>query len=425
MKKTKFLLILATLAVAVIIGCETTKAVALGECIASDPTELTPVTIPEGAFVIYDSESGVDRIGGKTWGDASFYDVKVGDKYVKKYDYEFGGGQYVCLNLTETLRFDPDATYYLSVYADRDFKFAHTPGEGNDILTKVKKPGTWQWVNVKANMKDKTAMGEIAFSSDTKQSFYIDHIYILGKSAQKVNPLDEGLKLVWADEFDYDGVPDVSKWKYQTGSSGWGNNELQNYLDNTKEAKTAVVSDGSLKIKAFREDGKWVSARMNSKTKLRYGYIEASMKITDKRGAWPAFWMMPNDSVYGGWPNSGEIDIMENAPVTFGQGKIFSTVHAAGHFAGGGIGLGSANYEKLSEEWHTCAIRWTEDSITTYFDGYETGSYENDGTTKNYPYIQDFYIILNLAIGGNLGGSADAANLDAAQLEVDYVRWYQ
>lgn len=235
------------------------------------------------------------------------------------------------------------------------------------------------------------------------------------------------MNLVWSDEFDYSGVPDTSKWKYQTGKSGWGNNELQNYISNETEAKTAVVENGVLKIKAYKEGGEWKSARMNSKQSWTYGFIEASMKITDKKGAWPAFWMMPQESVYGSWPKSGEIDIMENAPSTQGQGKVFSSLHAEGHYAASPKSIGKKVFDNLANDWHSIAVKWDSESITAFYDGVAQKTYYNDGTTKNWPYDQDFYIILNLAIGGNLGGTADAANLESSGAEflIDYVRVYQ
>ena len=236
-----------------------------------------------------------------------------------------------------------------------------------------------------------------------------------------------GLTLVWNDEFDYEGVPDTSKWKYQTGKSGWGNNEQQNYIENITEAKTAIVEDGVLTIKAYKEDGEWKSARLNSKKSWKYGYIEARMKITDRAGAWPAFWMMPKDSVYGIWPKSGEIDIMENAPATAGKHKIFSTLHAEGHYAGDGKGIGSKKFSNdLSTEWHTVGVLWEEDIISAYYDGKVVGYYENDGTSANWPYDQEFYIIMNLAIGGNLGGDSYVNSLNGnAEFVIDYVRVYQ
>lgn len=237
----------------------------------------------------------------------------------------------------------------------------------------------------------------------------------------------DGLTCVWRDEFDYTGKPDTSKWTYQVGKHGWGNNELQNYVDNTENAETAIVENNYLKIKAYNNGTEWRSARLNSKQSWKYGYIEARMKITDRKGAWPAFWMMPKDSKYGEWPKSGEIDIMENAPATCGNHKIFSSLHAEGHYSEHPESIGAKVYdEKLSSEWHTVGVRWTENRITAYYDDVAVGSYDNNGTRVDWPYDQDFYIILNLAIGGNLGGSNYVNSLNnEAEFLIDYVRVYQ
>ena len=240
----------------------------------------------------------------------------------------------------------------------------------------------------------------------------------------------DGMTCVWQDEFKYTGVPDTSKWKYQTGhgEGGWGNNELQNYIDNTTEAKTAFVNGEYLTIKAYKEGNEWKSARMNSKQSWKYGYIEARLKVTNRVGAWPAFWMMPQDSDYGRWPASGEIDIMENAPATFGQNVVFSTLHANGHYSTAGQGIGKKSYSNLSSAWHTFGIKWTEEKITAYYDDVSVGEYVNNGSGYNdWPYDKNFFIILNLAIGGDLGGNSSQVNGLGCNAEflVDYVRVYQ
>ncbi|WP_196800461.1 family 16 glycosylhydrolase [Treponema bryantii] len=238
----------------------------------------------------------------------------------------------------------------------------------------------------------------------------------------------DGLTCVWHDEFDYEGVPDTTKWKYQTGhgNDGWGNQELQNYTDNTTTADTAVVEEGVLKIKAKYENGEWKSARLNSKESWKYGFIEARLKITDRKGAWPAFWMMPDGRA--DWPDCGEIDIMENAPAIENcDHRVFSSLHARGHFAANPKSIGGKTYdENLSSEWHTFGIKWTEQEITCYYDDVAVGGYENNGTIEDWPYDQKFYIILNLAIGGQLGGTGFAPSLGGnAEFLIDYVRVYQ
>ena len=243
-----------------------------------------------------------------------------------------------------------------------------------------------------------------------------------GKIVLKKN----GLTCVWQDEFDYEGVPDITKWKYQTGAGGWGNAELQNYIDNTTVADTAVVEDGVLKIKAKYENGKWKSARLNSKDAWKYGFIEARLKITDRKGAWPAFWMMPQGR--NDWPACGEIDIMENAPALENcEHRVFSSLHASGHFGENPKSIGGKKFnDTLSSEWHTFGIMWTENKITCYYDDVAVGGYENNGTVEGWPYDQNFYVILNLAIGGTLGGTGFAPSLNGnAEFQVDYVRVYQ
>lgn len=273
--------------------------------------------------------------------------------------------------------------------------------------------------------KKRYAKGIMLLLSIGLMAFVISACGFLPEDEDKVTK--DGMTLVWSDEFNYTGVPDATKWKYQTGGGGWGNEELQEYTDNTSTADTASVADGLLTIKAYYKDGKWKSARMNSKQSWKYGYIEARMKITDKKGAWPAFWMMPTDSVYGPWPKSGEIDIMENAPA-IGDHRIFSSLHAEGHGGEHPVSIGSKTYtENLSNEWHTIGIKWEQNKITAIYDGEEMGSYQNDGTTKNWPYNQDFHIIMNLAIGGTLGGTSYASSLQGtgAEFQIDYVRVYQ
>lgn len=238
----------------------------------------------------------------------------------------------------------------------------------------------------------------------------------------------DDLTCVWQDEFEYEGVPDTSKWKYQTGkgNNGWGNNELQYYTDNTTSADTAIVEDGHLKIKAYNNGNGWKSARLNSKQSWQYGYIEARMKITDRPGAWPAFWMMPQGRA--DWPACGEIDIMENAPATGGNHTIFSSLHADGHNSANPASIGRKKFDaNLSSEWHTVGVLWNGQRITAYYDDVAVGSYDNDGSgVVNWPYDQNFYIILNLAIGGKLGGDAYVGDLNGqAEFLVDYVRVYQ
>jgi len=237
----------------------------------------------------------------------------------------------------------------------------------------------------------------------------------------------QNMKLVWSDEFDgASQEPNPEFWDYNTGGHGWGNGERQNY---TKDRKNSYVSDGTLKIVAYKnESGKWTSARLVSsfKKSFTYGYIEFRAKLPVEKGSWPALWMMPQFSAYGNWPRSGEIDVMEYATSTWGK-KAYGTVHCR---AGSGGNAVSSGYTEISNatKWHNYAVLWKEDSIQWYFDGKLINEYKNPREQKDawtsWPFDKDFYIIMNVAMGGTLGGDIPSG-LEKCQMEVDYVRVYQ
>ena len=215
------------------------------------PETRATVTIPEGALVIFDSDMGIDKINNTAaWGNATLSNVTVDGKTVKKYELGSGNDKAFVGNLTETFNFPEASIIYLSVYANKDFKFAYHPGENGDIPQTVRWPDLWDWYSVFKTMTGESSMNSIAFSSDSNQVFYIDHIYIVPHEPviETIN-LDD-YAIIWQDEFNGTSL-DTSKWKYETGASGWGNNELQNYID---DGRTTVVSDGTLKIKAFKEN---------------------------------------------------------------------------------------------------------------------------------------------------------------------------
>ncbi|HAH61324.1 MAG TPA: glycoside hydrolase [Treponema sp.] len=232
----------------------------------------------------------------------------------------------------------------------------------------------------------------------------------------------DGMTLAWSDEFDSGSVPSPSNWTYEILPRGKYNNEKQAYVQNSANA---YVSGGTLKIKAVKDsNGNWTSTRINTSGhhSWKYGIIEARIKLPGSNGTWPAFWMMPQNSVYDGWPASGEMDIMENAPTTKGKYFAFSTLHASGHYGSNGKSIGG---KTLDSSWHTYAIKWTSDKITAYYDDVAQETYYNDGSgSVNWPYDQSFYVILNLAMGGDLGGEIDSS-LSSAIYEIDYVRVYQ
>jgi beta-glucanase (GH16 family) len=231
--------------------------------------------------------------------------------------------------------------------------------------------------------------------------------------------------LVWSDEFNYRGVPDPQKWGYDIGGNGWGNQELQTY---TASGINSFVQEGKLTIKAVKSNGLWTSARLVTKEKgdWLYGRIEVKAKLPEGKGTWPAIWMLPTDWVYGGWPKSGEIDIMEHVGYDFGT--IHGTIHteAFNHSIGTQLGK-SVKVENVSAEFHVYAIDWTEDEIIWYVDGVEYYRIENPKKTyKEWPFDKRFHLILNIAIGGTWGGAQGIdPNLTKATMEIDYVKVFQ
>ncbi len=249
-------------------------------------------------------------------------------------------------------------------------------------------------------------------------------------AAEGESPSDLYQKLVWSDEFSEGGTgnaPNPDKWSYQTGAGGWGNNEKQTYTDGRANS---YVDGGYLKIRAVKDEaGNWTSARIRSAGKgdWTYGYFEARIRVPDAKGPWPAFWMMPTDSAYGEWPRSGELDIMEYAPQVAGLYKAFSTVHY-----GTSVDLhvfkplGAVTDRAITTGFHRYGLEWKPDSVSWYFDGKKIGNtyFKSGGDWTTWPFDRNFHFILNVAMGGNLGGDI-SPTLTAAAMEVDYVRVFR
>lgn len=238
-------------------------------------------------------------------------------------------------------------------------------------------------------------------------------------------------KLVWSDEFDTDGLPDTIRWNYDTRGNeyGWGNNEKQWYT--VADTDNALVSNGVLTITAIKEptSGKaYSSARLTTKGKgdWKYGKIEVRAKLPAGNGTWPAIWMLPTDSKYGGWPKCGEIDIMEH--VGFNPDTVFSTVHTGkfNHMIGTQVGK-KTGLPTATTDFHVYTTEWEENEIRSYVDGKHYFTFKNNGEGfEAWPFDQSFHLILNLAIGGGLGGKK---GIDDSKFphtfEIDYVRVYQ
>lgn len=239
-------------------------------------------------------------------------------------------------------------------------------------------------------------------------------------------------QLVWADEFNGSAL-DLTKWTPQIGNGcdiglcGWGNNELQYYTDRSTNLS---VSGGFLTITARKEriqNNQYTSARIRTlnKGEWTYGRMEARMKLPIGKGIWPAFWMLPTDEVYGGWPQSGEIDIMEylgHQPST-----VYGTIHYGQPYpnnrsTGGQYLLPEGRF---NDDFHVFAIEWEPNVIRWYVDGILYVTKTNaDVSPERWPFDQRFHFLLNVAVGGNWPGNPDATTVFPQTLTVDYVRVY-
>ncbi|MEW6566376.1 MAG: glycoside hydrolase family 16 protein [Spirochaetota bacterium] len=235
----------------------------------------------------------------------------------------------------------------------------------------------------------------------------------------------DGRTLVWSDEFNgTSDAPDSSKWTYDLGAGGWGNNEVQTY---TNTRTNSFVSNGTLKIKAVKSGSSWTSARLKTQGlySFKYGYIEARIKLPAGTGMWPAFWMLGNNIGTVGWPTCGEIDVMEYSPGVVGMYKVFGTVHYpdsnGAHLY---TSLGELIDSSVVSAFHTYGVKWDSTSLTLYIDGKKVGTTYTKKADTPWPFDQHFFIILNVAMGGNLGGTIPA-DLTETTMEVDYVRVYQ
>ena len=249
--------------------------------------------------------------------------------------------------------------------------------------------------------------------------------------------IGEDLTLIWNDEFDYEGSPDIDKWHHQTiapNNGSWWNGELQHYTDRIENSS---VNNGTLKIKAKKEQYEfddssksYTSARLNSKFSFRYGRIDVRAKLPKGAGTWPAIWTLGANineigNYFGdqfgnvGWPACGEIDIMEQNG--WNKNNVIGHLHWAdnsGEYKNQG---GTKSIENSYDEFHTYSLVWDSSKISILLDDNTFFSMPN---TSNNPYDNDHYLLLNIAVGGNLGGDVPS-NFSEEIMEIDYVRIYQ
>ena len=227
---------------------------------------------------------------------------------------------------------------------------------------------------------------------------------------------------MFSDEFDTDGALDDSKWGYNigTGNNGWGNNESQYYTDRPENVR---IEDGNLNITLKRENfsgREFTSSRIVTENKFEftYGRIDIRAQLPSGGGTWPALWMLGEDYATNTWPGCGEIDIMEH--VGNQQNTLFSTLHFPGNSGGNGV-TEEINVPTISTEFHVYTCIWSPETIRFFVDDELFHTFANDPTL---PFDSDFFLIFNVAMGGNFGGAIDPAFQESSML-VDYVRVYQ
>lgn len=244
-------------------------------------------------------------------------------------------------------------------------------------------------------------------------------------TTQKVTNFTE---LVMQDEFNTDGAPDSTIWGFDigTGTNGWGNNELQFYTNRTENVK---VENGYLLITAKKEDyngSAYTSARLLTKGKFdqAYGRFEARIRLPYSQGIWPAFWLLGANYDEVGWPNCGEIDIMEfrgQEPT-----KVLGTVHGPGYSGGTSISKSySLINDRFDTDFHIYGIEWGPDYINYYIDDVLYNQVTPADVTGKWVFDHPFYIIINLAVGGDFLGAPNSETVFPQTMLVDYVRVYK
>jgi beta-glucanase (GH16 family) len=250
------------------------------------------------------------------------------------------------------------------------------------------------------------------------------------------SPPASGWTLAWSDEFDglAGALVDSTRWVAEVGGHGWGNHELEFYTDRSQNA--SLSGDGLLVIRALREhyEGQgaareYTSARLKTQGRFEqtYGRFEARLEIPRGQGLWPAFWMLGADINTAGWPRCGEIDIMENIgrePAT-----VHGSMHGPGYSGGDSLSAGFAlpGGEALADGFHVFAVEWEPAIVRFSIDGslYETRTPADLKPGQVWVFDHRFFMLLNVAVGGDWPGSPDASTVFPQTMLVDYVRVYR
>lgn len=244
-------------------------------------------------------------------------------------------------------------------------------------------------------------------------------------------PVPPGWTLTWSDDFD-GATPDPTKWTLETGGNGWGNHELEYY---TTRAQNAMIQDGNLVITAIKETLKgsdgisrdYTSARLKTAAHFTqtYGRFEARIKIPRGKGVWPAFWMLGDNIDSAGWPTCGEIDIMEN--IGSEPDKVHGSMHGPGYSGATPLtGIFTLSSGALADDFHVFAVEWESAAVRFYVDDklYQTRGTQDLPQGTKWVFDHPFFILLNVAVGGDFPGNPDASTTFPQAMLVDYVRVY-
>ncbi|MDP6969522.1 MAG: family 16 glycosylhydrolase [Gammaproteobacteria bacterium] len=283
------------------------------------------------------------------------------------------------------------------------------------------------------------SQSSIIGSDDGLSNFYMDNLYFSDTTATVGTPatatVPEGFALAFTDTFDNVGSqPDTTNWTFDLGNDGWGNNEVQDYQSDANDAVIVDVDptegvNGALRITAQNSSGTITSARVKSQIDdlAPYGYYEIRARLPSEQGAWPAIWLLGQNG-RAAWPAEGEIDIVEWSSAYADEAagnEIISALHFTDHHAGSGIST-TETISSAVDEWHTYQLWWTPDSIRVGIDGDSHLVYEKpaNATDDSWPFDDSMDLIMNIAIGGTLGGSVPSEDFVYA-MDIDYVKVYR
>ncbi len=376
--------------------------------------------------------AGPNQLNPCLYDDVLVFSYDANDNY--SFRLEPGANNEVFINWTEVNRFFPDANPQQFVDECRDITSQATFDDNFVIIDNADGTRTLDlgegflsyWAVISGQYQivelteDRLTVRGISqpFNGDAPLAWYSTFVPENGGSTGG-GSFDT---LIFEEGFDTAGAPDPAVWNYDlgTGANGWGNNESQYYTD---RPENVVVENGLLKITARAESfsgSAYTSARIQSyqKFEFQYGRVEVRAKLPSGGGTWPAIWMLGADFETNIWPAAGEIDIMEH--VGNQQNTIFGSTHDPNNFAGNAR-TGSTVVAGVSVDFHIYALEWTETEIRFYVDDQ---LYHTVSNSASLPFNKDFFLILNVAMGGNFGGSIDPGFTESV-MEVDYIRVYQ